>query len=70
MDAIWERQCDQVWRRVRKQSRLSGFDLMLELLRATPPRPPGWWDRRTFCNRCGARIERDEQHDAYCCRAG
>ena len=68
IDAAWARQCNQVRRTVLKRSRLVGFDLMLELVRATPPHPPGWFERRTICNRCGTRIQRDERRDAYYCR--
>lgn len=67
MDARWATRCKRIWRKIRKHSQLTGFDLMLELLRATPRRPKGWWDRRRACNRCGTKIERHEEHDAYFC---
>jgi len=69
IDANWECECDRIRRRTAEESGLTGFELTRAVLRAVPPHPPGWFERRTTCNRCGSRIERDDKHDAYCCRA-
>lgn len=69
MDAQWERECDRTTKRAAKESGLTGLDLLRHVSTTLPPHPPGWFERRTTCNRCGSAIERDEEHDAYCCRA-
>ncbi len=69
MDAAWLREVDRLWSRTAKESGLTGLELMMKVATAVPAHPPGWFERRTTCNRCGSPIERDEQHDAYCCRS-
>ena len=66
-DEAWWRKVHEVWATAREQSGLVGFDLLEIVVPKLPPHPPGWFQRRQFCNRCGERIIRNEQHDAYYC---
>ncbi len=67
LDKRWERQCDRTWRKLAAESGLTGFDLFLFASGKMPSHPPGWFERRQVCNRCGSKIQRSLEHDAYYC---
>ena len=48
---------------------LTGVDIFLAIPDAPlPQRPPGYGQRRKYCNRCGQRTEMDDHYDALFCR--
>ena len=67
LDAQWERKRDGLLAKLAEESGVRGFDLLQLASAKLPPHPRGWFQRLESCNRCGERIERSEQHDAFFC---
>jgi len=69
-DEAWLAECLRMLEQTAKERGVAEFWMAFEADHPPhfPPRPAGFRQRREFCNRCGQRLERSEEHDAYFCR--
>ena len=69
LDAEWGEQCLRALNKLAKEHGLPWFEALLAMKR-TPlsKRPPGFEERRQYCNRCSQRISMSDEFDALYCR--
>jgi hypothetical protein len=67
-DSKWLAECHSVLREAAKDRGVTEFEAWLDHSRTPLPlRPTGFDKRQQYCNRCGGRIQLNEQYDARFC---